>query len=199
MNASRIEPPRLVTLPRTRRLSWVPTALEFLHQLVLACWMGGILVLVAFVGPQLHSVLGDARDAAWAGLDLSMQLNFVSAGAGSFLLLVALVMYLLALRTQKATFYQIALLLVMTSAAVASHVFVGPRIAEILRAHDDLALLDAATRGRLQLLGGFGAALGGLQFLAGAAALAPGVRRWYRYVSPSSHGEVRYLAAADGE
>lgn len=199
MNAPRIEPPRLVTLPRTRRLSWVPTALEFLHQLVLACWLGGILVLAAFVTPQLRHVLDDARDAAWAGLDLSMQLNFVSAGAGSFLLLVALVMYLLALRTQRATLYQIGLLLLMTAAAVANHVAVGPRIAEILRAHEDLALLGAVTGNRLEILSALAAALSALQFLAGAAALAPGVRRWYRYVAPTNDGEIRYLAAADGE
>ena len=199
MNRPRIEQPRLVSLPRTRRLSWVPTALEFTHQVVLACWMGGILIMGMFVTPQLRSVIADPRDAAWASLDLSMQLDFVSAGAGSFLLLVALVMYLLGLRTQKATFVQVAMLLVMTSAAVASHVFVGPRLAEILRSHPDFRLLDEATRGQLDLLGVWSAALTGLQFAVGAAALAPGVRRWYRYVSPHSAGEEPFLVAADGE
>jgi hypothetical protein len=161
--------------------------------------MGGILVMAMLVTPQLRTVIDDPRDAAWAGLDLSMQANFISAGAGSFLLLVALVMYLLALRTQKATLVQISLLLVMTSAAVVSHVLVGPRIAEILRSHPDLGLIEAATRSRLDLLGSWNVALAGLQFTFGAAALAPGVRRWYRYVSPQASGDEPFLVAADGE
>lgn len=199
MNTPRFEAPRLVSLPRTRRLSWVPTTLEFLHQIVLACWMGGILVMGMFVTPQLRNVIDDSRDAAWAALDLSMQLNFVSAGAGSFLLLVALVMYLLALRSQKATFLEIGLLLTMTSAAVASHVLVGPHIAEILRAFPDLGLADGETRSRLDNLGAWNVFLTGIQFVVGAIALAPGVRRWYQYVSPQSTGEELFLVAVDGE
>ncbi|MCA9754359.1 MAG: hypothetical protein KDA27_01045 [Candidatus Eisenbacteria bacterium] len=199
MNIKKFEPPRLVSLPKTRRLSWIPTALEFTQQVVLGSWMGGILVFGVLAVPQLRLVVDDARDAAWAALELSMQLNFVSAGAGSFLLLVTLMMYLLALREQRATFVQIAVILGMTGAAVASHVAVGPRIADILREHPDLALLAPDLRTTLDALGAWNAALMTVQFVLGCVALAPGVRRWYRYVSPNESGDEPFLIAADGE
>ncbi|MEZ4650769.1 MAG: hypothetical protein R3E97_18705 [Candidatus Eisenbacteria bacterium] len=199
MNIKKFEPPRLVSLPKTRRLSWIPTALEFTQQVILGCWMGGILIFGVLAVPQLRIVIDDGRDAAWAALELAMQLNFVSAGAGSFLLLVTLMMYLLALRSQRATFIQIAVVLAMTSAAVASHVLVGPKIADILRAHPDLALLSSDLRSRLDALGGWNAALMASQFGLGCVALAPGVRRWYRYVAPRESGDEPFLIAADGE
>ncbi len=197
--APRPEPVRIFSLPRTRQVSWIPTALEFSYQLILACWMGGIAVLGFLVVPGLYTTIRNSHEAAWAGLELTMNLNFVSAGAGSLLLLIILVMYLLALRTQKATFVQIALILVMTGGAVASHVFIGPEMSEVLRSHTDLAAMDEIALAELQALSRWSAALIGLQILAGAVALIPGVRRWYRYTTPTPNKEEPMLVAADAD
>jgi putative copper export protein len=177
---------KVVSLPQTRRLSWASVSLEYSHQLVLALWVGALATVGFLATPSLYGSLRDPTEAAWASLDLSMRLNFLAGGAGAFLLLTTLLMYLLALRTSAATFLQMGLLLGMTLAAVVNHVAVAPKMAELLRANPDLMtqVPRSAEVGRYGGLSQISAALLGVQMLLGASLLFLGVRRWYRYVQP---------------
>lgn len=177
---------RLFSLPETRKLSWIPIALECAHQLVLACWVGGITVLGFMVTPNLYRLLEDAGEAAWVSLDLTMQLNFISAGAGSFLLLITLVMYLLTLRGHRTILVQMVLLLGMTSAAVANHVWIAPQLSEILRQTPNI-FTDATLLFELEQFDRFtqiSLVLQGVQVALGSGLLFLGVRKWYRYIDP---------------
>jgi len=175
---------KLISLPETRKPSWVPIALEYAHQLVVACWVGGIFVLGFLVTPNVYRFLQNKNEAAWVSLDLTMQFNFISAGAGSFLLLITLVMYLLALRGHNTTLLQMGLLLGMTAAAVANHVWIAPQLSDILRQTPNI-LTDATLLAELERfdhLTRISLLLQGIQAALGAGLLFLGVRKWYRYV-----------------
>ena len=177
---------RLLSLPETRRLSWIPILLECTHQLVVAAWVGGITVLGFLFTPNLYRLLENANEAAWVSLDLTMQFNFISAGAGSFLLLITLLMYLLTLRGQNETLLQMGLLLGMTAAAVTNHVWIAPQMSEILRQTPHI-LTDAtllAEFAQFEALSRTSLVLLAIQALLGTGLLFLGVRKWYRYVDP---------------
>ncbi|MCA9727063.1 MAG: DUF4149 domain-containing protein [Candidatus Eisenbacteria bacterium] len=181
-----MHPAKVVPLPETRRVSWVPVALEFTHQLVVACWTGSLVGLSFVVVPGLYGTLRDPNEAAWSCLDLIMRLDFIAGGAGAFLLLTTLLMYLLALRTSRATLTQTGVLMAMTAAAVANHVLVAPKMAALLRTAPDLLTgTDLVTRGRFDDLSRMGMGLLAFQIVLGASLLFLGVRRWYRYVTPT--------------
>jgi putative copper export protein len=167
-------------------VSWIPVTLEFTHQLIVACWTGSLVGLGFVVVPGLYGTLRDPNEAAWSVLDLIMRLDFMAGGAGAFLLLTTLLMYVLALRTSRATLTQTGILMAMTAAAVTNHVVVAPKMAELLRAAPDLLTgTDLAARGRFDELTRIGMGLLGLQIALGASLLFLGVRRWYRYVTPT--------------
>ncbi len=186
---------KLLSLPETRKLSWIPITLECAHQLVVACWVGGIILLGFMVTPNLYGLLQNASEAAWISLEMTMQFNFISAGAGSFLLLITLMMYLMTLRGHRTTLVQMGLLLVMTSAAVANHVWVAPQMSDILRQTPNI-LTDAALLGelaRFERLAGIAQLLLGVQALFGSLLLFLGVRKWYRYVDPPKQKQLPEL------
>jgi hypothetical protein len=179
-------PPKVVPLPETRRVSWVPVALEFTHQLMVACWTGSLVGLAFVVVPGLYGTVRDPNEAAWSCLDLTMRLDFMAGGAGAFLLLTTLLMYLLALRTSAATLTQTGILMSMTAAAVGNHVLVAPKMAALLRSTPDLLTgTDLIARSRFEDLTRIGMGLLGLQIVLGASLLFLGVRRWYRYIAPT--------------
>ena len=131
-------PAKVVSIPQTRKISWVAVTLEYSHLMVLAVWLGGQAFIGFFVGPSLFRSIQDPNLAAWANLDLMMNLHFLAGGAGAFLLLTTLLMYLLALRSPRSTLIQTALLIGMTVSAVANHVVVAPQMAELLREMPEL-------------------------------------------------------------
>ena len=104
----------------------------------------------------------------------------------------SLLMYLLALRSSRATLVQMGLLLGMTLAAVANHVGVAPKMAELMRAYPDLLsmLPDDPSLSRYDMLNRLSLGLLGLQILLGMSLLFLGVRRWYRYVDERVHGDA---------
>lgn len=180
-------PSKVVSLPQTRKISWISVGLEYTHVLVLALWLGGQAFSAFFVGPSLYRSLQDPNAAAWSNLDLQMNLHFLAGGAGAFLLLTTLLMYLLALRSPRSTMIQTALLLGMTVSAVANHVVVAPQMAELLRSAPDLLSQTANPEfARYEGLGRISAGLLGVQLILGSLLLFFGVRRWYRYVDPET-------------
>lgn len=177
---------RFIMLPETRRVSWVPVVLEFTHQFTVACWIGGLVTIAGLVVPGLAGTLRDRNEVAWASLDLVMRMDFVAGGAGAFLLLTTLLMYLLALRTSRATLTQTGLLLGMTLAAVSNHVWVAPGMARLLKTVPDLLTgIDVVARDEFYRLTRVAVFLFSFQIALGASLLFLGVRRWYRYVAPA--------------
>lgn len=185
MSEARLKPqlPKVISLPRTRRLALASVALEYAHQLILAFWIGGLAAVGLLVGPGLFTAIAEPGQAAWAGLELLLKTSFLGAGAGAFLLLTTLLMHLLALRSIKATLIQTGVLLGMTFAAVTLYIAVAPPMEELLK-NDPSLFADMASDGarRFASLHRLGDLLVVLQIALGASLLLLGVRRWYRYV-----------------
>jgi putative copper export protein len=182
-------PAKVISLPRTRRLSWASVTLEYAHQLVLALWFGGLAAIALLAAPSLLSTLAEPREAAWAALELVLKTSFLGAGAGAFLLLTTLLMHLLALRSVRATVLQTAFLLAMTFAAVTLYVAVAPPMEDLLRGEPSILAADRANAGlvHFRALHRLSDLLVGVQLFLGATLLVLGVRRWYRYVPTGLH------------
>ncbi|MBK8231150.1 MAG: DUF4149 domain-containing protein [Candidatus Eisenbacteria bacterium] len=186
MSEARLKPvlPKVVSLPRTRRLAWASVCLEYAHQLVLAFWIGGLAAIALLVGPSLFSSIEQPQEAAWAGLELVLKTSFMGAGAGALLLLTTLLMHLLSLRSVKTTLIQTGFLLGMTFAAVTIYIAVAPPMEELLK--NDAAMIFAdptsASATRFAQLHRLADLLVLAQIVLGASLLLLGVRRWYRYV-----------------
>jgi hypothetical protein len=184
--------PQVVSLPRTRRLSWAAMTIETTHQVVLALWTGGVLLTASLVIPSLLAGLDDPEAAARLALSLLDRIGLLGCGAGSFLLLTTLLMHLLTLRNRAVIISQLTLVLVLTAIPTLLQAVVAPRMFDLLRTVPDLftAPTDApALREFRRLLGLYLAMLlaqGGL----GVALMLGGIRRWYRYVPHRSDPEA---------
>jgi len=175
--------PKVISLPRTRRLAWASVALEYAHQLILAFWVGGLAAVGLLAVPSLFTSITAPTDAAWAGIELLLKTSFLGAGAGAFLLLPTLLMHLLSLRSIRATLVQTTVLLGMTFAAVTLYVAVAPPLEDLLKT-DTTLFTDPTGAGakRFVSLHRLGDLLVWAQIALGASLLLLGVRRWYRYV-----------------
>jgi len=175
---------KVLALPKTRRLSWSAMVLESGHTIVLALWIGSLVGVASLAVPSLLDAVPDPEDAARACLVLLGRISVLGVGAGSFLLLSTMLMYLLSLRRTRTLAIQGAMILCMTLLAVGLQVWLAPKMFTVLRNAPDL-LSEATNQALLRnFRAQFGVYLGLLLFqaLIGAALLLTGVRRWYRYV-----------------
>lgn len=182
--ALRPTPGKVLSLPKTRRISWSAMVLESGHQIILALWIGSLVAIVSLGVPGLLDFVPDPNEAARASLILLGRLGVLGVGAGSYLLLTTLLMYLLSLRRTRTLIFQAGLILVMTAIAVALQVWLAPRLFGMIRLNPTLLSgggEEALLRSFRTL---FGVYLGALlvQAVIGTALLLTGVRRWYRYV-----------------
>ncbi len=177
-------PPRVISLPRTRRLSLAAMATETAHQTVLALWTGGLVFTASLVVPTLLASLEDAEAAARLSLTLLDRIGLLGCGAGGFLLLTTLLMHLLALRAQKTIVGQLLLLVAMTGLATGLQILLAPRLAEMVRTQPRLFEPGAAVAELSRFRTHFGVYLSLLlvQAMMGIALMLGGIRRWYRYL-----------------
>jgi hypothetical protein len=178
-------PAKVVPLPRTRHLSWTAMLLESSHQIVLAIWIGSLVGIASLAIPTLIDGLGDHTQAVRVALELLSRLSFLGCGAGGFLLLTSMLMYLLSLRSARAATGQAAVILVMTVVAIGLEVWLAPAVSGLLRRNPDL-LGGGPELSRFRSLLGLHLGLLIVQALLGSALLLMGVRRWYRYVTVHS-------------
>lgn len=181
---------RVVSIPRTRRLSLVAMAVETSHQVVLAIWTGGLALLASLVVPSLLGSMEDPAVATRISLDLLGRVGLLGCGAGSFLLLTTLLMHLLSLRARGTIIGQLVLLLGMTALAVGLQVVLAPKLGDLLRGEPALFTPGGATEAleRFRRLLGLHLGLVLVQAMLGLALMLGGVRRWYRYVPMRSDG-----------
>jgi hypothetical protein len=176
----------VLSLPRTRRLSWAAMAIETTHQIVLALWTGGVILIATLVVPSLLSGLEEPEAAARLSLGLLDRIGLLGCGAGSFLLLTTLLMHLLTLRNRAIIVSQLVLVLALTAIPTILQAVAAPRMFDLLRTSPGLFTSpesEAALREFRRLLGLYLAMLlaqGGI----GIALMIGGIRRWYRYVPP---------------
>ncbi len=185
-------PGKVIPLPRTRVLSWSAMLVESSQQLVLAVWIGSLTAVAALAVPTLLTNPRDPAEAVRIALDLLGKIGFLGCGAGSFLILITLLMYQLAMRSVRGTLAQLAMLLVMTGIAVGLQVWLAPAISTLVRSLPDLFSAEhpPAEAARFRTL--FGAYLALLvgQALVGSGLLLTGVRRWYRYLATGTSREI---------
>jgi hypothetical protein len=181
-------PGKILTLPRTRRISLTAMALEFSHQLVLALWIGSLVATTSLAVPALLDTVPDPGPAARACLDLMGRLGLIGLGAGSYLLLTTSLMYFLSLRQIRTLALQAAFLLSMSMVTVATQVWLAPHLFGLLRANPDLLTGGSAGADLSHFRTLFGSYLGCLllQATLGAVLMLAGVRRWYHYGQVSS-------------
>lgn len=176
---------KIIPLPHIRRASLGLSLLEFSHGVVLMLWVGSQAGLAAIVVPVLFASLPTREGAAGAVLAILERAANLGCGAGAFLLLTTWFMHLLSLRSVRTTLVQASLLVVMTTMAVGSQLWIAPRLQDLLQgiptALDGLAADDPARAAFARL---FQAALAALlvQVAAGIGVLFFAVRRWYRYL-----------------
>jgi hypothetical protein len=181
----------VVSLLRTRRLSWAAMAIETSHQVVLALWTGGVLFTASLVVPTLLSSLENAAEAARLSLSLLDRVAILGCGAGSFLLLTTLLMHLLTLRTRALILSQLGLVLVLTAIPTLLQAVVAPRLFELLRLHPRLFVAGAEAAALERFRGLFGVYLALLLAQAGIgiSLMLGGIRRWYRYAPAKARPE----------
>jgi hypothetical protein len=185
--ASRRVPQKVISLPRTRRLSWSAMVLEATHQTLLSLWTGSLAFTASLAVPTLLAGLPDAGQAVRLSLELLGRLGLLGCGAGSVLLLTTLFMHLLTLRDPRTILGQVVLILAMTAIAAGQQVFIAPRAWALLRAAPELAAGSAPVElAQLRSLLGACLALLLAQALLGLALMLAGLRRWYRYIQVPS-------------
>jgi hypothetical protein len=176
---------KVLALPRLRKTHLSLTLIEFAHALILMFWVGSLVGFAAVVIPALMSSLPSRELAAHAILAIFEQTAFLGCGAGAFLLLTTLLMHLFSLRAVRTTLLQVMLLLVMTSAAVASQLLLAPKLNGLIRTLqaplDTLPVTDPTRITFARLITASTAALA-VQITAGTGVLFFVVRRWYRYL-----------------
>jgi hypothetical protein len=159
--------------------------LESSHQIVLAIWIGSLVGIASLAVPTLLDAVGDSTLAVRVALDLLGRLSFLGCGAGGFLLLTTMLMYLLNLRGARAAVGQAALILAMALLATGLQIWFAPRLSALLRQNPSLFAPNAAAPELARFRALFALYLGLIltQALCGAALLLMGVRRWYRYIT----------------
>lgn len=180
-----VQAAKVLALPRLRKTHLTLTLIEFSHALVLMLWVGSLAGFAAVVVPTLMSNLPSREMATNAILAIFEQNAFLGCGAGAFLLLTTLLMHMFSLRPVHATISQMILLLVMTTSAISSQLFLAPKLTELLKTLqaplDSLAANDPTRLafGRLLAI-----SMGVLvvQIAAGMGVVFFVVRRWYRYL-----------------
>jgi hypothetical protein len=181
--ASRPDPQKVISLPRTRRISWSAMVLEATHQIILSLWTGSVAFAASLAVPILFAGLADAGQAVRLSLEMLGRLGLLGCGAGSLLLLTTLLMHLLTLRDPRTILGSVVFILAMTAISTGQQVLLAPRAWELLRAAPELTS-SAAPSELAQLRSLFGTYLALLlaQSLLGLALMLAGLRRWYRYV-----------------
>lgn len=193
--AQQPEPGKVISLPRTRSVSWAGVGLEGAQQVLAGLWVGGLVTTVGLAVPALLTAIPHPAEAGRASLELLGHLAMLGCGAGSLLLLNTLLMHLLTMRSTRAILLQAGLILGMTLIAVAAQAFLAPLLAGLMRDHPDLFQRADADPHLSRFRGIFilFASLLLVQAMLGVVLLLMGSRRWYRYVridhlDPSMHG-----------
>jgi hypothetical protein len=185
---------KILALPRLRKTHLALTLIEFAHALILMLWVGSITGFAAVVVPTLMTSLPSRELAVGATLAILEQTAFLGCGAGAFLLLTTLLMHLFSLRAARATVFQVSLLLVMTTSAVASQVLIAPKITAIIRGLDTpLAALPTGAPVRTGLFHLLTLSMSAIavQIAAGIGLLLFVVRRWYCYIPARARSRAR--------
>lgn len=182
--AQQPEPGKVISLPRTRSVSWTGVALEGAQQVMAGLWVGGLVVTAGLAVPALLTSIPIPGEASRASLELLGHLAMLGCGLGSLLLLNTLLMHLLTMRSTRAILLQAGLILGMTLIAVAAQAALAPLLSDLMRLNPDLFQRPDADPhlSRFHAIFILYVSLLLVQAMMGVALLLMGSRRWYRYV-----------------